>query len=337
MVLHTVVVENFLSYIGTNGDPLHNSVMRKMYPSATGETFTLPLKDSINFTRNISWSSDWTASNCEIIAFVQIQGTKEVLQAAKKSVDVMIMPTWPFLLFPPQASIKQPLSVQLKWLKDLYTHSYRIQLSVDSTFTTTILDTSGLLDTSFTISCLAYRTKYHWRIQGKRNSYIGQWSTVSSFTTRSPSKIYSVESGWNIISVPLNVDDWRKTDIYPSAVSGAFVFNSGYSIQDTLSRGTGYWVKFSSGTSLEIFGTDISEDSINVVPGWNLIGSISAPVLTSFILTDPPNLLTSKFWLYSPNYGYQISEAIQPGNGYWIKVNQAGKIFLTSSGKKITK
>ncbi len=91
LVLHTTVVESGLEYTGSNGDPIHNHVMRKMYPNASGETFTISLNDSITFTRNITWNPSWTTRNSQFIAFVQIQGTKSILQAAKKNIDDIVL------------------------------------------------------------------------------------------------------------------------------------------------------------------------------------------------------------------------------------------------------
>jgi len=91
LVLHTVVVENGLLYTGPNGDPRHEQVMRKMYPNASGETFTIALNDSASFTKNITWNSSWVMNNCEVVVFVQVKETKAILQAAKQRIDELVV------------------------------------------------------------------------------------------------------------------------------------------------------------------------------------------------------------------------------------------------------
>lgn len=60
--------------------------------------------------------------------------------------------------------------------------SYRVQLSSDSTFTTSILDSTGLNDTSITISQLSMDTRYFWRVNASNDG--GEtWSQPMRFTT----------------------------------------------------------------------------------------------------------------------------------------------------------
>jgi photosystem II stability/assembly factor-like uncharacterized protein len=85
LVLQTVLVETGLHYTGSNGDPSHEYVMRKMVPSAAGETFTMSSNETKTFTRTVMWDSTWVTENCRIIAFIQNVNTKQVLQAGIKS------------------------------------------------------------------------------------------------------------------------------------------------------------------------------------------------------------------------------------------------------------
>lgn len=66
-----------------------------------------------------------------------------------------------------------------------------------------------------------------------------------------------------------------------------------------------------------------------------MIGSISTPVNVATITSDPPNLVTSQFFRYSGGYG--TADTIDPGEGYWVKVNQSGKLILASSGTMAAK
>ena len=140
-----------------------------------------------------------------------------------------------------------------------------------------------------------------------------------------------VTPGWNMISIPKHVPDYRKSSMFPTSTSAAFAYDGIYRIRDTLNNGEGFWLKFSTAGMLSIASdTSILADSIDVHIGWNMIGSISKPVIVSTITSDPPGIVTSKFYNYQGSYS--ISDSIKPGFGYWVKVNQSGKLILSSSG-----
>ena len=46
-----------------------------------------------------------------------------------------------------------------------------------------------------------------------------------------------LESGWNMVSVPFIVNDYRKSILYPSATSRAFLYQGVYVQRDTLANG----------------------------------------------------------------------------------------------------
>ncbi len=139
----------------------------------------------------------------------------------------------------------------------------------------------------------------------------------------------SVGSGWDMISVPLTVSDSSKTTLFPSAVSNAFAYEGSYVIKSTLAHGIGYWLRFSRPQTLLMTGYLRSRDTLNVSEGWNLIGSISLSVSTTQITSDPPGIVTSQFFGWAGTY--QISQMIDPGKAYWVKVSQSGKLILSIS------
>lgn len=134
--------------------------------------------------------------------------------------------------------------------------------------------------------------------------------------------------GWNAVSLPLIVDDGRRAVIFPSAVSSAYAFNpgTGYFVEDSLRRGRGYWLKFASGQTVDIAGYTQTEDTVSVQQGWNIIGSISIPGATSLIIQIPSGIVTSPYYGYAG--AYTSVDTLQSGKGYWVKVNQAGKLVL---------
>jgi len=89
LTLHAVLVESKLNYTGTNGDPVHNYVMRKMYPNYNGETFTIKPKENLSFNKTIIPNSTWNKSNLALVAFIQQNSTKTILQAVMIDYSVL--------------------------------------------------------------------------------------------------------------------------------------------------------------------------------------------------------------------------------------------------------
>lgn len=138
-------------------------------------------------------------------------------------------------------------------------------------------------------------------------------------------------SGWNLISLKGYTGNKAKTFLYPSATSNAFRYSFGYDAVDTLKYGEGYWLKFNEEGISRVVSAPRYQDTISVVAGWNLIGSISLPIPTSSIVTDPPNLLSSM--IYGYNKGYKLLDTLEPGKSVWVKSNQNGIIVLSGISK----
>lgn len=76
------LTESHIYYVWQNMDTLHH-VERAMLPDAGGEAITVAPGESLVKTRNFTIDPDWNARNCEFVAFVQNNSTKEVLQGAR--------------------------------------------------------------------------------------------------------------------------------------------------------------------------------------------------------------------------------------------------------------
>ena len=83
----------------------------------------------------------------------------------------------------------------------------------------------------------------------------------------------AVSGGWNLISIPLAVPDWRKNVLFPNAISDAYGYERGYVQQETLQFGKGYWLKFATPETIAIAGTWDGAETVTVNPGWNMIGT----------------------------------------------------------------
>ena len=252
-----------------------------------------------------------------------------------KSIEstTLSIPSAPVLIAPLNGASNQPTTLTLVWRSSPFAQSYRLQVSTDSLFTMIIFDDSTLTDTTREISSLSTLTSYFWRVQAKNEFGTSIWSSLRKFTTTPQvTKQYAISRSWNLLSIPLTIDDRRKSILFPSATSNAFSFSvaTGYQEQDTLEYRLGYWLKFGSDQNISLMGLLRYEDTIDVEAGWNLIGSISFPIAASTITSIPPSIVASNFFRY--DFGYVATDTLKPAKGYWVKSSQNGKLILSSSG-----
>lgn len=139
-----------------------------------------------------------------------------------------------------------------------------------------------------------------------------------------------MDVSWNLVSVPVEVADPRKTTLYPNATSPAFGYLSGtgYGVRDTLVNGNGYWVKHGTNATLNFTGLKIDFLRVPVLSGWNLIGAISYDLPKSLVATDSTTSLTSNYFGYKAGVGYFVADTLKEGRGYWIKVSANGNILF---------
>jgi M6 family metalloprotease-like protein len=139
----------------------------------------------------------------------------------------------------------------------------------------------------------------------------------------------SVISGWNMVSVPFTDNDMYMKSLFPTSTSDAFAYQGGYAKHDTLAPGLGYWLKFSANQVVPMSGVPIDKDTIDVLPNWNLIGSIDDPLPVANIV-PLSTTIQSRFFGY--DRGYHFSDTIKPGKGYFVKVDAPGKLILSLGG-----
>ncbi len=182
-------------------------------------------------------------------------------------------------------------------------------------------------DSTFTDSNPPSFTSLYYRVRARDVN--GNESDAAEYGfTEDVTRDYSLNSKWNLVSVPLNVDNYLKTSLFPSSASDAFSFdaNLGYRTKDTLVQGKGYWLKSNTTQNVSMTGSELIKVSINVSEGWNLIGSVSDAFAINGVESEPTGLVTSNFYAY--DYGYQTADTLRPGKGYWVKVNQSGTLIL---------
>ncbi|MBI4548077.1 MAG: T9SS type A sorting domain-containing protein [Ignavibacteriae bacterium] len=141
----------------------------------------------------------------------------------------------------------------------------------------------------------------------------------------------NLDAGWNMVSVPRTVTDYRTIEVFPGSVSSAFSYEGAYTPQETLRNSKGYWLKYASLKTVSIIGDDITSDTVEVNARWNMIGSLSSPFPVTAVMVVPPISIVSDFFGYSMTSGYSSASIIEPGKAYWVKVSSDGQLVLNSS------
>ena len=169
-----------------------------------------------------------------------------------KPVDLTASYMSPPQLISPEDGVKiQAIEVTLDW-SDVVAPgvTYSLQISTSSTFTSTVVDVSGLSDSDYTVSFvsgpLAAGT-YYWRAEAvDGGGWHSGWSEVWSFTAPDIGD-QSLVSGWNLITYK---GDTLPTDIALASLGDHLVVIWGRD------NGTGEWCGYAPGGG---FANDLVE------------------------------------------------------------------------------
>ena len=172
-------------------------------------------------------------------------------------------------------------------------------------------------------------TAYDSSDEGNNGQIYGAtWST----DTPGPSTVtvnVSYNDGWNLVGLPVSVDDAGYVSLFPEAISGTlYSFDGGYISEDALVVGAGYWLRFPESVSIDITGIPINEITISLDDGWNLIAGITFETNTSNI-QDPGGIIVPETF-YNFDNGYELVNELIPGHGYWVRTNNTGNIVIMS-------
>jgi hypothetical protein len=140
--------------------------------------------------------------------------------------------------------------------------------------------------------------------------------------------VHEATAGWNMLSVPLTMPDMRTSTLFPTAVSAAYTFTAGgYDARDTLRNGEGYWLKMVSPQPLTMAGAVRPADSVDVVAGWNMIGSVSGSVAVDSIVQIPPGIIAPPIYAFTGT-SYAPADTLKAMRAYWVKATAAGRLVL---------
>jgi hypothetical protein len=165
-------------------------------------TPSTPLRDwrfvSVSPTNNIA-NNTWTVQmvcQSDSLAGTHVNGApigRGELVGIRYVTALNQMPSMPLLVSPSNGSTNVFTTPLLDW-SDANATSYRVQVSTDSLFASTVVDQSNVTSSQYRIDTLVlnHNTKYFWRVNGTNNNGTGPWSLVSNFRTITQSPLTPV-------------------------------------------------------------------------------------------------------------------------------------------------
>ncbi len=155
----------------------------------------------------------------------------------------------------------------------------------------------------------------------------------------------TLNGGWNLISIPLLLDDSDIEVVLGSIMDKVEVVNSFNGAASTYDPGlpefsdlkeidykNGYWVKIRGGTGVELVvsGLEPEDKTINLNKGWNLISymcneaknveDVFGDIMDNVMVIYGYNGGAST---YDPEFpGFSDLQKLEPGLGYWVLMNE---------------
>ena len=133
---------------------------------------------------------------------------------------------------------------------------------------------------------------------------------------------------WNLVALPLPKEHEQFSDIFPTAYPLAlYSFDGNYQAESRLEMGQGYWIRLTEAYQQTFAGDLLNHQPVQLRKGWNLFSgnSYCEPYCT---ITDPDGII-SQGAIFEFDAGYTQTSQLTSGNGYWVRTNNAGSVFLS--------
>jgi hypothetical protein len=109
-------------------------------------------------------------------------GGTSTYSANRPFTTIIAQPPAPLPMAPVDNALDIPIALTIAWHRADRASAYQLQLSSDSLFAGTLVD-SSLSDTALRVSGLRFSTRYHWRVRALNPGGVSDYCPVSSFET----------------------------------------------------------------------------------------------------------------------------------------------------------
>ncbi|HIA31600.1 MAG TPA: hypothetical protein EYN82_08505, partial [Candidatus Marinimicrobia bacterium] len=136
--------------------------------------------------------------------------------------------------------------------------------------------------------------------------------------------------GWNLVGLPVIVEEPYYLSVFPNATEGTlFSFTGTYTPVSDFILGVGNWLHFHEENETTITGTIVSEITISLSQGWNLISGASSSIDLNTVVDEDNLIVPGTVYAFEGNY--VEAESLDPGHGYWIMSTGEGEITLSTT------
>ncbi|WP_034890963.1 LamG-like jellyroll fold domain-containing protein [Gillisia sp. Hel_I_29] len=164
--------------------------------SANAVSYKVQISEDVSFASNIFEGAAITATSVEVSNlennssyYWRVLATNSLGDSNWSSIwnftTTMKLAEIPVLDSPLDLDSEQPINTLLSWNSTKDAASYKVQVSDDVNFATTVFEISNLNDTSVAVDNLAVSTSYYWRVLASNAVGESDWSAIWNFTTTS--------------------------------------------------------------------------------------------------------------------------------------------------------
>ncbi|MBD3386890.1 S8 family serine peptidase [candidate division KSB1 bacterium] len=190
-------------------------------------------------------------------------------------------------------------------------------------------------------------TTYYWSVQAIDQTFNGsEFSAEESFTPQTvmASVHYKFPmKGWYLISVTVRAASMCVQDLFPTAQPFAYYYDPSlnfYLHTDTLSVNRAYWIQIQHPGEITIQGVPVTQYTIDLKKGWNMLGAVYKNINFNHIKTTPPSSLAMPATLWdNDNHSFVSGYHMHANQGCWVlaKRNCQVKISADSSVVPLSK
>jgi photosystem II stability/assembly factor-like uncharacterized protein len=244
------------------------------------------------------------------------------------------MPAAATLISPTNGSVSVPLNTHMRWNKVDYNAAvYRVQVSTDPGFGSTVINAGSLDTTGFIIpnGVLTGNTTYYWRARPENPAFSGPWSSVWQFNTNLPLSPNLVSPSNNDTGItPNQTFDWTdvsgvsayRCQISSDSVFSNLLIDSGSMVQSAFTPAYG---ELNSNTVYFWRANAINNSGQGPWSAiWKFTSSSKVPVLIAPVIGDTG--VTGRPLFDWQDYSQAVSYRIQ------VSMNQNFTVFAVNSG-----
>ena len=148
----------------------------------------------------------------------------------------------------------------------------------------------------------------------------------------------TLQPGWNMVSVPLELAEGEDTvaAVFGDDIDAIYEWNASskqYTVPDAITSDRGYWVATCAVVEITVSGPPVTTWTGSLGAGWNMIGSVYGDAVDTADLSDDPAgaVQDSAIYNWSPTTkSYQPASQIEQGKGYWAASTEACELTMTA-------